>query len=128
MRRRVQKVNPLVHKVALNNLRQRVVDMRIQMLMMDDGEYCATHVLLLNQQLTVLSLALEARQMQDSEPYQALAAAHGVFRACAECGFKWNKADAMVVDQALGVFLEWTGKLPVAELVEATQKMLAAST
>jgi len=128
MRRRVQKVNPLVHKVALNNLRQKVVDMRIQLLMLDDGESCATHVLLLNQQITVLSLALEARQMQDSEPYQALAAAHGVFRACAEGGFKWNKSDAMVVDQALGVFLEWTGKLPVAELVEATRKMLAAST
>ena len=104
--------NPVARAIAKQKLKQSMLDMRIHLLMMDDGEPCQSEILTISDAIFVMACCYEFMKREDSVEFRKLKSAMGILTECSEKGFKWHREWAMTIDNAIDICSEnWT-KIP----------------
>jgi hypothetical protein len=98
--------NPVARAVAAQQLKKKMLDHRIQLLMLDDGVDARAHILPISDAVFVMSYAYELMEQKDSVEYRKLKSAMLTLTACSERKFKWHKADAITIDNAIGICVD----------------------
>lgn len=116
--------NPVARAIAANQLKKRMVDHRIQLLMLEEGADARAHILPICDSVFVMAYALELVNDEDSPDYRKLKSAMLVLVDCAERKFVWRKADAITIDNAIQITVErWIG-IPAETLYDAMTHLL----
>lgn len=98
--------NPVARAVAAQQLKKKMLDHRIQLLMLDDGVDARAHILPISDAVFVMAYAYELMEQKDSVEYRKLKSAMLTLTACSERKFKWHKADAITIDNAIGICVD----------------------
>ena len=116
--------NPVSRAVAKVQLRQAMIDMRIALLMMEDGENVREHITAINDSVHVVAVSYEIMRWQDSVNYRKLKSGMSIMKECSQSGFKWRKEWAITIDNTLDICVEnWT-KIPPIVFRKAITKIL----
>lgn len=116
--------NPVARAIAKQQLKQAMLDMRIALLMMEDGEDVAQHVLAISDSIFVVGAAYEMMGMNETPEFRKLRSAMNVLTECSEKKFKWRKEWAVTVDNAIDICAEnWT-KIPSVTFQRAMKQIL----
>lgn len=116
--------NPVARAIAAQQLKKRMVDHRIQLLMLDEGVDARQHILPISDSVFIMAYALELDGKEDSIEHRKLRSAMLVLVACSERKFIWHKADAITIDNAIEICVSnWT-KVPSETLQEAMNYIL----
>lgn len=116
--------NPVARAIAREQLRVAMLDMRINLMMMEDGEDCKEAILTISDSIHVIAACYEIMDKNDSVEARMLRSAMKVMRECAEAGFIWSKAYAITLDNAIHICSEnWT-KIPSAIFQRAMREVL----
>ncbi len=98
--------NPVARAVAAQQLKKKMLDHRIQLFMLDDGVDARAHILPISDAVFVMAYAYELMEQKDSVEYRKLKSAMLTLTACSERKFKWHKADAITIDNAIGICVD----------------------
>jgi hypothetical protein len=98
--------NPIARAVAAQQLKTKMLDQRIQLLMLDDGVDARANILPISDAVFVMAYAYELIGKEDSVEYRKLKSAMLTLTACSERKFKWHKADAITIDNAIGICVD----------------------
>ena len=116
--------NPVARAIAAQQLKKRMVDHRIQLLMLDEGVDAREHILPISDSVFIMAYALELDGKEKSIEHRMLRSAMLVLVACSERKFIWHKADAITIDNAIEICVNnWT-KVPSETLQEAMNYIL----
>lgn len=116
--------NPVARAVAAQQLKKRMVDHRIQLLMLDEGVDAKEHVMPISDSIFIMAYALQLDGKEDSTEHRKLRSAMLVLVDCSERRFIWHKADAITIDNAIDICVSnWT-KVPSDTLQEAMNHIL----
>ena len=116
--------NPIARAIAKQKLKQSMLDMRIHLLMMDDGTPCQTEILTISDAIFVMACCYEFTGQKDSVEFRKLRSAMNVLTECSEKGFKWRSEWAMTIDNAIHICSEnWT-KIPSTTFQRAMKHIL----
>ena len=116
--------NPVARAFAKQKLRQSMLDMRIHLLMMDDGTPCQSEILTISDAIFVMACCYEFMGQTDSVEFRKLKSAMKVLEECSETGFKWRKEWAITMDNAIDICSEnWT-KIPSVTFQRAMKHIL----
>lgn len=116
--------NPVARAIAKQQLKQAMLDMRIALLMMEEGESCHEHVLTISDSIFVVAAAYEMMGAQDTIEFRKLRSAMSILTNCSETGFKWKKEWAITIDNAIDICSEnWT-KIPSDTFQRAMKQIL----
>lgn len=116
--------NPVARAIAAQQLKKRMVDHRIQLLMLDEGVDARAHILPISDSVFIMAYALELDGKEKSIEHRMLRSAMLVLVACSERKFIWHKADAITIDNAIKICVNnWT-KVPSETLQEAMNYIL----
>lgn len=118
-------LNPVARAVAKNNLRKAILDMRIQLFMLDEGESCASELATVSFIVDVLMLAMLAQERTDCPEFRKLRSAWGVLDAGMKGGSVWRRSHVVTLDNALEIAGEELARLP-AQLVSECINMAYA--
>lgn len=116
--------NPVARAVAAQQLKKRMVDQRIQLLMLDEGVDARTNILPISDAIFVMAYALELVNQKESIDYRKLKSAMLVLVDCSERNFLWRKADAITIDNAIEITVDKWIKIPTNTLHEAMTHIL----
>ena len=116
--------NPVARAVAAQQLKKRMVDQRIQLLMLDEGVDARESILPISDAVYVMTYALELVDQKESTDYRKLKSAMKVLAECSERKFVWRKADAITIDNAIQITVERWIKIPTNTLHEAMTHIL----
>lgn len=116
--------NPVARAVAAQQLKKRMVDQRIQLLMLDEGVDARSSILPISDAVYVMTYALELVDQKESTDYRKLKSAMKVLAECSERKFAWRKADAITIDNAIQITVERWIKIPTNTLHEAMTHIL----
>jgi len=116
--------NPVARAVAAQQLKKRMVDHRIQLLMLDEGVDARTNILPISDAIFVMAYALELVNQKESIDYRKLKSAMLVLVDCSERNFLWRKADAITIDNAIEITVDKWIKIPTNTLHEAMTHIL----
>lgn len=116
--------NPVARAIAAQQLRKRMLDQRIQLLMLDDGEDAQSYILPISDAVFVMAYALELVGEMASTDYRKLKSAMLVLVECSERKFIWRKADAITIDNAIQITVEKWIKIPTNTLHDAMGHIL----
>jgi hypothetical protein len=116
--------NPVARAVAAQQLKKRMVDQRIQLLMLDEGVDARTNILPISDAIFVMAYALELVNQKESIDYRKLKSAMLVLVDCSERNFSWRKADAITIDNAIEITVDKWIKIPTNTLHEAMAHIL----
>ena len=104
--------NPVAKAIAKQQLKQAMLDMRIALLMMEEGDDVHEHVLTISDSIFVVAASYELMGWQDTPEFRKLRSGMNVLTECSETGFKWKKEWAITVDNTIDICAEnWT-KIP----------------
>jgi hypothetical protein len=98
--------NPIARAVAAQQLKTKMLDQRIQLLMLDEGVDARANILPISDAVFVMAYAYELMGKKDSVEYRKLKSAMLTLTACSERKFKWHKADAITIDNAIGICVD----------------------
>jgi len=116
--------NPVARAVAAEQLKKRMVDQRIVLLMLDEGEDARSNILPISDAVFIMAYALELMGKEHSIEHRKLRSAMLVLVACSERKFIWHRADAITIDNAIDICVkEWT-KVPSDTLQKAMNYIL----
>jgi hypothetical protein len=116
--------NPVARAIAKQQLKEAMLDMRIALLLMDEGDSCHEHVLTISDSIFVVAAAYEMMKRQDSLEFRKLRSAMSILTNCSETGFKWKKEWAITIDNAIDICSEnWT-KIPSNIFQQAMKQIL----
>lgn len=116
--------NPVARAIAKQQLKQAMLDMRIALLLMEDGENVQEHVLTISDSIFVVAAAYEMMGWQDTPEFRKLRSGMSVLTECSEKGFKWRKEWAITVDNAIDICSQnWT-KIPSTTFQRAMKHIL----
>lgn len=116
--------NPVARAIAAQQLKKRMVDQRIQLLMLDEDEDARENILPISDAIFVMAYALELVNDMESTDYRKLKSAMLVLVACSERKFAWRKADAITIDNAIQITVERWIKIPTNTLHDAMTHIL----
>jgi hypothetical protein len=116
--------NPVARAIAAQQLKKRMVDQRIQLLMLDEDENARENILPISDAIFVMAYALELVNDMESTDYRKLKSAMLVLVACSERKFAWRKADAITIDNAIQITVERWIKIPTNTLHDAMTHIL----
>lgn len=116
--------NPVARAIAARQLKKRMVDQRIQLLMLDEDEDARENILPISDAIFVMAYALELVNDMESTDYRKLKSAMLVLVACSERKFAWRKADAITIDNAIQITVERWIKIPTNTLHDAMTHIL----
>jgi hypothetical protein len=116
--------NPVARAVAAQQLKKRMVDHRIQLLMLDEGVDAKEHIMPISDSIFIMAYALQLDGKEDSTEHRKLRSAMLVLVDCSERRFIWHKADAITIDNAIDICVSnWT-RVPSDTLQEAMNHIL----
>ena len=116
--------NPVAKAIAAQQLKKRMVDQRIQLLMLDEGEDARAQIMPISDAVFIMAYAFELMGKEQSIEHRKLRSAMLVLVACSERKFIWHKADAITIDNAIDICVkEWT-KVPSVTLQKAMNYIL----
>lgn len=116
--------NPVARAIAAQQLKKRMVDHRIQLLMLDEGVDAREHILPISDSVFIMAYAFELDGKEDWLEYRKLRSAMLVLVSCSERKFIWRKADAITIDNAIDICVNnWT-KVPSETLQHAMNHIL----
>lgn len=116
--------NPIARAVAAQQLKKRMVDHRIQLLMLDEGVDAKEHIMPISDSIFIMAYALQLDGKEDSIEHRKLRSAMLVLVDCSERKFIWHKADAITIDNAIDICVSnWT-KVPSNTLQDAMNHIL----
>jgi len=101
-----------------------MVDQRIQLLMLDEGEDARSNILPISDAVFVMAYALELVDQKESTDYRKLKSAMNVLVKCSERKFAWQRADAITIDNAIQITVDKWIKIPTNTLHEAMTHIL----
>ena len=116
--------NPVARAVAAQKLKERMVDQRIQLFMLDEGVDARANILPISDAVFVMSYALELVNQKESTDYRKLKSAMKVLAECSERKFAWHRADAITIDNAIQITVDRWIKIPTNTLHEAMTHIL----
>lgn len=116
--------NPVARAIAKQQLKQAMLDMRIALLMMEDGDNVHQHIMTISDSIFVVAAAYELMGWQDSSDFRKLRSSMNVLTECSESGFKWRREWAITIDNAIDICAEnWT-KIPSVTFQQAMKQIL----
>lgn len=98
--------NPVARAVAAQQLKTKMLDQRIQLLMLDEGVDARANILPISDAVFVMAYAYELMEQQDSVEYRKLKSAMLTLTACSERKFQWHNSDAITIDNAIGICVD----------------------
>jgi hypothetical protein len=98
--------NPVARAIAAQQLKKRMLDQRIQLLLLDEGTDARAHILPISDAIFVMAYAYELMKKEDSVEYRKLKSAMLTLTSCSERKFIWHKADAITIDNAIGICVD----------------------
>jgi hypothetical protein len=104
--------NPVARAIAAQQLKAKMLDCRIQLLMLDEGVDARANILPISDAVFVMAYAYELMGKEDSVEYRKLKSAMLTLTACSERKFKWHKADAITIDNAIGICVDHWKTVP----------------
>ncbi len=116
--------NPIARAVAFNQLKQKMLDQRIQLFMLDEGADARNAILPISDAVFVMAYAYELLDKEDSIEYRKLKSAMLVLTACSERKFVWRKSDTVTIDNAIVICVEQWIKVPPKILQNAINHIL----
>lgn len=116
--------NPVARAVAASNLKKRMLDQRIELFMMDEGQDARSQVLPIADCVFVLAAAYEMMRWEDKVDYRKLRSAMIILTECSERKFKWRTADTVTIDNAITICVDNWRKVPPTVLYEAIQLVM----
>ena len=118
-------LNPVARAIAKQRMLSSVMDYRISVFMLDEGDPCYSDAATLEVMVTTMLLAMVDRR--DSVEFRKLQAAQSVLNALFARNCVWHKADAVTLDNALQIIVTEFPKLPAKAANDAIQRALAAA-
>lgn len=120
--------NPVARAVAFQQLKRRMLDQRIQLLLLEEGSDSRSSILPISDAVFVMAYAYELMGREDSIEYRKLKSAMLTLTACSERKFVWRKMDAITIDNAIGICVDQWIKVPHNTLQQAINHILGTMT
>lgn len=98
--------NPVARAIAAQQLKKKMLDHRIQLLMLDDGVDARAHILPISDAVFVMAYAYQLMKKEDSVEFRKLRSAMLTLTECSERKFIWRKIDAITIDNAIGICVD----------------------
>jgi hypothetical protein len=98
--------NPVARAIAAQQLKKRMLDHRIELLMLDEGADARSNILPISDAIFIMAYAYELMKKEDSVEYRKLKSAMLTLTSCSERRFIWHKADAITIDNAIGICVD----------------------
>ena len=98
--------NPVARAIAAQQLKKRMLDHRIELLMLDEGADARSNILPISDAIFIMAYAYELMKKEDSVEYRKLKSAMLTLTSCSERRFIWHKADAITSDNAIGICVD----------------------
>jgi hypothetical protein len=106
-------LNPIARAIAKEKLRSVVTTMRIKFFLLEDGDECAGYAMPVATPVYAMLGALTAVGETESADARKLRSGAKVLLEISERQFKWRKADAVTIDNALEICeRRWTSIPP----------------
>lgn len=116
--------NPVARAIAKQQLKQAMLDMRIALLLMEEGADVSQHILTISDSIHVIAACYEIMGKNDTREGRMLRSALLVMQECSKSGFKWRKDWAITIDNAINICSEnWT-KIPSVTFQHAMTQIL----
>ena len=108
--------NPIARAVAKKQLYSAMLDARIHILMMEEGESAESTLAPIAEGIFVMARAYELMDEMESVDYRKLRSAMLIFVECSENKFTWKHNYAITVNNAIEICVDnWT-RVPVKTL------------
>ena len=104
--------NPIARAVYSQQLQKRMLDQRIELFMLDEGADACASILPISDAVFVMAYAYELMKKEDCVEYRKLKSAMLTLTNCSERKFIWHKADAITIDNAIGICVDNWKKVP----------------
>lgn len=106
-------LNPIARAIAKEKLRSVVTTMRIKFMMLGEGEDCVEYAVPVATPVYAMLGALEAIGETESVDFRMLKSGAKVLLEISERKFRWRRADAVTIDNALEICeRRWPGIAP----------------
>ena len=116
--------NFVARAVAAQQLKKRMIDQRIQLFVLDEGDDAKAHLMPIADAVFIMAYALEMIGQKDSLEHRKLRSAMNVLVDCSERQFKWQKIDTVTIDNAIDICVnQWT-KVPSEVFQDAVNHIL----
>lgn len=116
--------NPIARAVAAAKLKKGMLDQRIELFMMDEGQDARAQVIPIADSVFVMAAAYEMMKWEDKVEFRKLKSAMMVLTQCSERKFKWHMADTVTIDNAITICVDNWRKVPPKVLYEAIQHVM----
>jgi hypothetical protein len=116
--------NPVYRAITKKHLKDAMLDMRIHLLMLDEGQDCSMEILTITDSIHVIAGCFEIMGKQESREFRMLKSAMSVMRECSETGFKWNRNWAITMDNAIDICSDHWSKIPSPIFQQAVDEVL----
>lgn len=98
--------NPVARAIASQQLKKKMLDHRIQLLMLDEGVDAAAHILPISDAVFVMAYAYQLMGKEDSVEFRKLRSAMLTLIQCSERKFIWRKIDGITIDNAIEICVD----------------------
>jgi hypothetical protein len=98
--------NPVARAIAAQQLKKKMLDHRIELLMLDEGADARSNILPISDAIFIMAYAYELMEKEDCVEYRKLKSAMLTLTNCSERRFIWHKADAITIDNAIGICVD----------------------
>jgi hypothetical protein len=113
--------NPIARAMAADKLKKAMLNQRIELFMMEEGQDARAQVIPIANSIFVLAAAYEMMEWQDKVEYRKMRSAMNVLTECSERKFKWRTIDTVTIDNAISICVDNWRKVPPSVLYEAIQ-------
>lgn len=104
--------NPIARALIKQEMKKAMLDMRIYLLMLEDGESAHDAIMTISDSIHVVARCYEIMEKQDSVEFRKLLSALSIMRECSYNKFIWKRSYAITMDNAINICSEnWT-KIP----------------
>jgi len=104
--------NPIARALIKQEMKKAMLDMRIYILMLEDGESAHDAIMTIADSMHVVARCYEIMEKQDSVEFRMLRSALSILRECSENKFIWKRSYAITLDNAINICSQnWT-KIP----------------
>ena len=116
--------NPVFRAITKQKLKQVMLDMRIHLLMLDEGQDCSSEIHAISDSIHVIFGCFEIMDKKDSREFRMLLSALNIMRECSETGFKWKKSWAITMDNAINICSEHWNTIPPSVFHQSVDEVL----
>jgi hypothetical protein len=113
--------NPIARAIAADKLKKAMLNQRIELFMMEEGQDARAQVIPIANSIFVLAAAYDMMEWHDKVEYRKIRSAMNVLTECSERKFKWRTIDTVTIDNAISICVDNWRKIPPSVLYEAIQ-------